>query len=342
MKSIARLILPAIVIFVMTSCADRPEEKVEDFAKRFALFANTGKNDSIKKYYEGYEVSDSVKSSLVSRDFKIEMEQPAGYWKVIYGHDEYMRVLLSEDGHLKVKESFGLFGYPEKIESLAKEKGIWDSHDNDLEQAKKIAGMMEEVKKFSTPDLTFFNLHAPVKSMTIIYQDSVANIFDNLWGWASTYTFDKEGNLTNHRNIGLDAAHPLNSVERGPDGEIGRLYFTPTDSWDGEADYLWEDGIPVGAQSHFGSYQALFAYHPDGILEQMSYRYSNTEGDNGADVLLTDYEFDEMGNWVKCKWTMQRVEPAPYYSAVTNALVGYKDRIKDTVTGTMTRQISYY
>lgn len=331
-----------LVVFLLSGCKDNPEERVTDFAKRFATFANSNKTDSIKAYYKDFQKNDSVRSDLSGANVRIEMEQPAGYWKVYFGPEEYMRVLLSEDGNLRIVDSHGLFGYPEKTEALAKEKGIWDIHETDTEQAKKIAAMMEDWRKYTTPDLIFFNLHAPVKNMTIAYSDSTANIFDNLWGWAGTYNFDKDGNLINHGNIGLDASHPLKDLERTGEGEIGRLFFSSTDDWDGEADYFWEEGRPASAQSHFGSYQALFAYHPDGILEQMSYRYGNTEGDNGADILLTDYEFDEAGNWISCKWTMQRIEPVPYYSAVTGALVGYKDKVKDSVSGTMTRRITYH
>ena len=321
---------------------DGPDKKMRDFAEKIAKFSISNRRDSIMTYYPGFEKTDSLKR-LDTEKIKLEPTQPDGYWKVEYSHGEYMNVLLSQDGKMTIKDSHGLFAYPDYVESIAKKKGIWDDREADIKQARKIDEMLDEWTTFSSPDLTFFNLNAPVKSVTISYENSDTDVFQHYWGWPGTYTFDEQGVWNNSGNIKLDNAHPLLKVERGQAGEIAKIFFKETSTWDGEADYLWEEEQPLGVQSHYGSYQGMFTFHPDGLIDQFTFSNGETEGISGSDTVLSDFVIDAMGNWVECNWAFQEKEPVPYYSAVTGALVGYKDQAKgEPKKGKIKREIRYY
>ena len=315
---------------------------MQEFAEKIAKFSVSNRQDSIKAYYPDFEKTDSLKN-LSADKIKLEPTQPDGYWKVEFDHDVYMNVLLSQDGTMTIKDSRGMFAYPAYVEAIAKQKGIWDEHESDVKQARKIDKLMEEWSAFTSPDLTFFNLNAHVKSLTIVYENPDNNVFQNYWGWPGTYTFSEDGVWNNSTNIRLDDNHPLLRMERGEKGEIVRLFFKETDTWDGEADYLWEEEQPAGVQSHYGSYKGMFGYHPDGLMEKFIFSNGETEGLSGTETVLSDFVIDGMGNWTECKWTLQEMEPVPYYSAVTGALVGYRDQNKgEPKTGKIKRNIIYH
>ena len=333
-------LLVLVALIFLNSCGSKPEEKVHDFAVRFADFVNASQKDSVEKYYPGFQFSDSL-SILPMGDILVQPEETEGEFLVVYSPKFSMKVKIDKDGDITVENSKGIFAYPENQIELARKEGNWNDEVSDIQKREIIAKTLEKRKSFTSPDLDFFNLHGPVKSMTVSVspKNSFSSIY--LWGYmagwdsSQTYTFDEEGVWSNYNKFRIA------KIKRNDQGQIISLHeaLHPDDE---EVDptvrkYFWNGNKLSRARYDWSTYtgweNAQFSYKNDLIVEEKGV-YSNTSDDVKYVISFKDFQTDGFGNWTNCSWTLSKT--APDYE-------NNPERDKTTYSsGNLIRKITYY
>lgn len=143
----------------------------------------------------------------------------------------------------------------------------------------------------ATPDLSFFNLHGPVK---YVIEDET-----------SIMQFDEEGKLTSMNGYDPFVGTPYDNpdyiriaYDRDKKGRIAEWH-----GWEACCNYTWKDGLVVHAS---GQYEALseetdYKYNKQKEVIEISGYYSEF-GDESQTKEMTKFsypEHDKYGNWTK-------------------------------------------
>ncbi len=149
-----------------------------------------------------------------------------------------------------------------------------------------------ERRNFTTPDLALMELHGHV---TQCYWKSEAR---NSERYTGTFDFSEDGSLTSR------------GISRNKAGQIKTMkYYTEYDSISKVYSYTWANDRPskVYYQIYYpydiDSGSLTFHYDNDGLLIKLTEarkEYPDISYRNDQTV-YSDYEFDEMGNWIKRK-----------------------------------------
>lgn len=172
--------------------------------------------------------------------------------------------------------------------SVSAETAIDEAWQKDsLERAQRI-----------TPDLAFFNLHGPVKSL---------KEFDNV------YIFDENGKLVKANGKNPFDGDPYENndfgsndiyMKRGKDGRISE-----EQGWESVTEYTWEGDRLVGYHGYGeGAYewQGKYTYGEDGLIASVKSKEGDAESGSTSTVVNSTYKYlekDEYGNWTKLKVT---------------------------------------
>ncbi len=150
-----------------------------------------------------------------------------------------------------------------------------------------------ERRNFTTPDLVFKELHGHVAQC---YWKSEAR---NSYIYTGTFDFSEDGLLTSR------------GISRNKEGQIKTMKeYTDYDSISKVYSYTWANDKP--SKLYYQSYgysddsgSMTFHYDNDGLLVKLT----EARKDDGFtttrnnQTVYSDYEFDEMGNWIKRKVT---------------------------------------
>lgn len=179
-----------------------------------------------------------------------------------------------------------------------------------------------ERASFTSPDLSFHDLHGDVKRCDNENYESLKDPYSK--GTYSFITFDENGRWTNvpqwsaysKKLCPETTKHPL--FERNNKGYIIRRFWGLCDSDGGSIDYIWKDGKLIHNQDE--------VYSNDGLLISDN---SDAEG-YVFHTTYYNYKVDGIGNWVKRDY-------------VTSTSYSYgSGEIESYEFGTETRKITYY
>lgn len=149
-------------------------------------------------------------------------------------------------------------------------------------------------RNFTTPDLAFNELHGHVAKCEWGSESE--------WYYPAVYSYNTDGVLENNK-VGENS---LKST-RNKDGQIIAM------EGDGvKTTYKWSDNNRVSSKQSLSDYETSygdgathFFYNSDGVLT-----HTTTDGGEGEDgrmrnmkTVYSDYQFDEMGNWISRKST---------------------------------------
>lgn len=162
----------------------------------------------------------------------------------------------------------------------------------------------DTIAEFTSPDLAFFELHGDVSKVEWLKYDDVYNPI--------TMLFDEEGKVIPVQ----DKNGIIATFFRNSDGYINQ-WNTGNDGEAGEEIYLykWSNGKVQSTldsfrdtpdnQSELDKYRFVYHYDDNGNLLKITQSYDGGEGGETKDtqIAYSDYEFDDMGNWVSRKIT---------------------------------------
>lgn len=176
------------------------------------------------------------------------------------------------------------------------------------------------------PDLAFFNVHGPVKTLTVTSDRK--DELEYCWGFRKgKYTFDAKGNWSNYK------ANKITELKRDTLGMIEDIVWIDKIDEKTTIDrYSWREFRPVGFEyiptGAFTLDEGTFTY-ADGNIVKESGVYERQFKVNYA-IVYSNFELDEQGNWISCD----------FESSIPDAK---KDENKtDTSTGKIKRVITYY
>ena len=202
--------------------------------------------------------------------------------------------------------------------ALAAEQARLDS----IEAARLDSIRQDSIERasFTSPDLSFHDLHGDVKRCDNENYESLKDPYSK--GTYSFITFDENGRWTNvpqwsaysKKLCPETTKHPL--FERNNKGYIIRRFWGLCDSDGGSIDYIWKDGKLIHNQDE--------VYSNDGLLISDN---SDAEG-YVFHTTYYNYKVDGIGNWVKRDY-------------VTSTSYG-SGEIESYEFGTETRKITYY
>lgn len=156
-----------------------------------------------------------------------------------------------------------------------------------------------ERRNFTTPDLVFKELHGDVAQC---FWNSEARNSDI---YAGVFDFSEDGTLTS-RGISRNKAGQIIKMSR---------YYNSSDSATQVYSYTWSNGRPQKLYYHDYEYgndsgSMTFHYDNDGLLVKVTKAPKNNEftSNRNEQIVYSDYEFDEMDNWIKRKvtWSYER------------------------------------
>lgn len=316
--------LSVLFVLLAVSCGQKPEEQVQEFAVKFGDFVNTSRKDSIQKYYPEFLESDSL-TTLPIGDIAVHPESTEGEFSVVYSPKTSLTVKIDKDGKILVKASKGLFVFPENQIELVQKEDNWNEDLLDIQKRDIISQTIEKRNSFTSPDLDFFNLHGPVKSMKVSYtgKDNYGyNLSPYGWFllWEGNYDFNEEGEWTNYKKF------DFLKIVRNSNNQIINIYEPP----------LYDDGTPYDITKYFwdGNHpnrcdgpfdEAKYSYE-NNVFSKVSFTVSPGDGTGYWNISFTDYQFDDLGNWISCSWS------GNYHY--------YEER--SSSKGTVSRQIEYY
>lgn len=107
-------------------------QEVQDFANTFAEMLAADELESVLSAYP--ELADAQDlASVEDGNITVKASGVPGEYDVTLTDGVTMKVALSDDGQITVKESKGLFTYPEDKVEIAKKTGLWDDSLNDVQ-----------------------------------------------------------------------------------------------------------------------------------------------------------------------------------------------------------------
>ena len=302
MKKIFSFCFVIILLITMASCGPKPEEQVKDFAVKFGDFVNTNQKDSIQKYYPDFELTDSLATVPVG-NITVNPGNTEGVYLAEFSSETFITVKLKKDGKISILESKGVFSFPEQHVELAQKENKWENNLSDIQKRNIITEALGNRNSFTSPDLDFFNLHGPVKEMTVSISSSKDEYgyetqpYGGFWLGDGKYLFNEEGEWINYK-----ASNILN-IKRNSDGYIVDIFLPPLyddgSKYD-KSNYVWKSNLlsKVTDPWDWGNFSFI-----DGVLSSFNYTICPGEGHGYWDINFTDYQFDNLGNWISCTWT---------------------------------------
>lgn len=134
------------LLLLNTSCKDGNTKKVEDFANNFARLASDNQLDSIIAMYPAAEYADAISLTYNADSIKVNGAGDDGVYNVYLGNGATLSATVSPEGAVTVKETKGLFVYPEPKLEFARRIGAMRNEMND----EKLAMTMMTVDNLST------------------------------------------------------------------------------------------------------------------------------------------------------------------------------------------------
>ncbi|MCH5236629.1 MAG: hypothetical protein J1E95_02380 [Muribaculaceae bacterium] len=133
MKKIATILMLFVVIGLIVSCGKKitPEEEVRNYGKYFVEKVNANQLDSLKLTYPDIVKADSIMP--IKSDTIIVAEIAPGQYDMMLAEGITLKVSRSDDGHISVIESKGLFAFPIDKVNIAKKTGMVRESMNDKE-----------------------------------------------------------------------------------------------------------------------------------------------------------------------------------------------------------------
>lgn len=362
----------AIAVSLLAACGHKHEEKIKDFAAKFGDFINTNQKDSIQKYYPDFILTDSLASVPLS-NISIITEASEGIYRIEYSPEQLIVIAYNEDGDIKVEVSKGMLSFSSAQIELLEKEGLYDKTLSDVEISELITKELKKLDSFTSPDLDLFNLHGPVKEMTISYDSSSGSPESCFyaWSWEGNYKFDESGAWTNYKQIFEGG------VKRNNNGQIVELYYSPDNpdfgspfvyyQWKNNHVIKFEAGTPTG---NYSSQDGTLTYDANGNISGENMDMANPFWEGKSKLKLQGFKFDQFGNWISCSWTKTVIgEESDYWSCnslnplpewLKNATAsleagGMRDlyameseesggtrETRETTSGTITRVINYY
>lgn len=304
------------------SCGSHTEEVIS-FAENFAQKVQTNQIDSLVNIYPGITGVDSLSIPDFNPD-NIQVKKDKNDFYVVNLTPTVILNIKFENGKPIVVDSYGLFVYPENIKTFAMSNNLLDNGKSDMSNFSVIQEKVVSYLNFSSPDLSFFNVKGHVK--TIQWSNTpnyefCTNPWQNFWGWGGNYEFNDAGEWLNPKGIRMNPYASILSINRNLENQICKIFYPGVYGYDEDINYKWENNI-LKSFSAPGS-RGEFMYEND-LLTKIEYQFSNTEYMIPANIVISDFQFDEVGNWVKCN----------FVRTVKNENI--------RVTGEITRKIEYY
>lgn len=119
---------------VLTSCSGS-DKKVADFAQNFAQQAEAGNLDSVALVYPDVEYADELDLTFVADSLKVEKTDSDNEFRAYFGNGKSAVITLDKDGNMTVKETSGIFSYPEDTMKMARKSGAYKPGMSDKELA---------------------------------------------------------------------------------------------------------------------------------------------------------------------------------------------------------------
>ena len=335
MKTIKKLTpILLLSILILAACGPKPEEQVKRFAMDFAQKASKNQIDTLKSVYPDVINADSIALSFNSESIKIlPLDDDGINFRIRYSPDASIELIRNKKGEIKVIESRGIFLFPDTLVSLAESWGLWNKKFSDAELSKIIKEQVLPKLKFTSPDLNFFNLHGPVKSMTVSYVgfDGKKYPWLGVWGWKGLYEFNEDGEWLNPKEVSSNFV----KITRNDKNQITNIQLPPNSITGGSSEitYNWSNNRPESFVYYtYEGYAGNFVYQDDLIsgIQNSPHNPYEMDYEITEKTILTDFQYDEMGNWISCKCLYRYNE---YINGTPNS--GSKP-------GIMNREILYY
>ena len=112
------------------------DKEIRQFVEQFAKAVETGDSLTIRNLYP-----DSNADSLVFNYDKnnIQIDRKENEWIVKEADDVVLIIVKNEDNTIQIKESYGIFSYPDSLLTVAKATGWYDKKLNDIQNAERLS-----------------------------------------------------------------------------------------------------------------------------------------------------------------------------------------------------------
>ena len=129
------------------SKGDFGDQEARQLVEQFAKAVETGDNLVIHNLYPNCNAD-----SLVFKYDKnnIQIERKENEWLVKGADDVVLIIVKNEDNTIKIKESYGIFSYPDSLLTVAKATGWYDKNLNDIQNAERLSdgGFIKWLKEY--------------------------------------------------------------------------------------------------------------------------------------------------------------------------------------------------
>ena len=190
-------------------------------------------------------------------------------------------------------------------------------------------------RNFTSPDLSFFNVHGRVKSIEYGKDDDTFPLTAHN---DHNIIFDKEGKCNNLVKV-FYGKHNA-KVVRNNEGQVVSMTETPeiTDQTIGKESFTWNNNHLVKEEYEGWEWGGEITYsYSDGHISYINYSYTGDFQEEKTSISLTDFKFDEYGNWISC---VARTNTTNYNYDTENGEP--KITKEPTQTEKVTRKITYY
>lgn len=143
MKKCVLKLMPASLLMMLAamswSCGEKtkPEDEVRNYGRMFIEKVSANQIDSLKGSYPDISKADSI-MPLKSDTIMVAATAEPGEYDLTLTEGVVLKVTRQEDGGINVKESKGLFAFPEDKVDIAKKTGMWDDSLNDSQLADRM------------------------------------------------------------------------------------------------------------------------------------------------------------------------------------------------------------
>ena len=127
-------VISCCLIFIITACGSRNQQKVQSFVETFADYVNAGQLDSIKTIYPQVNF-DSI--APLSTD-SVKINETYGITRVDFGSGKWIEIQEGEDGNLIVVASKGIAVFPERTYRLGLMTGMISDSISDTKTQERI------------------------------------------------------------------------------------------------------------------------------------------------------------------------------------------------------------
>ena len=310
-------------VIVMNSSCESKQKEIELFSQDFAEKVQENQIDSLISVYPALENIDSISIPGYNPE-NIQVKKDKGDLFLVSLSPQVSLNIKFEGGRPLVVDSYGLFVYPKNIYEISKSLNLVNNGQSDMANYAVIKEKVLPYVNFSTPDLSFLNVKGHVK--TIQWSNTpnyefCSTPWQNFWGWGGNYEFNEAGEWINFKKFRMSPYASIVSLNRNLEEQINKIFYPGDYGYDEDINYSWEDNV-LKSFSALGS-RGEFIYEND-LLTKIEYQFSNTEFMVSANIVISDFQFDEIGNWVACKFVKT-----------------VKERNK-RISGDIIRKIEYY